>query len=83
MFQVTLQVVMKKEIIYLVLEVLKNFSCSTQLNKKFKLLINTEIPIKIVRKFRFGLAKPVSYPANKFIIFDILIFMSRIKFNLS
>ena len=45
-------------------EVIKLFSCSTQLSMKFQLLINTEI-IKIGRKFRVRLAKPVIYPVDK------------------
>ena len=45
-------------------EVIKLISCSTQLSIKFQLLINTEI-IKIGRKFRLGLAKPVIYPVDK------------------
>ena len=49
---------------------------------KFKLLINTEI-IKICRKFRFRLAKPVNYPAHKCTVVGILTLMSRINFILS
>ena len=40
-------------------EVVKLFSCSTQLSIKFKLLLNTEI-IKIGRKLRLRLAKPAN-----------------------
>ena len=45
-------------------EVIKLFSCSTQLRMKFKLLINTETA-KINENFRFQSQKPVVYPANK------------------
>ena len=45
-------------------EVIKLFSCSTQLSMKFKLLINTEID-KINGNFRFKSTKQVIYPANK------------------
>ena len=45
-------------------EVIKLFSCSTQLSMKFKLLINVEI-VKISGKFRFKSQKLVIYPADK------------------
>ena len=45
-------------------EVIKLFSCSTQLSKKFQLLIHVEI-VKISRKFRFRTQKLVIYPALK------------------
>ena len=45
-------------------EVIKLFSCSTQLSMKFKMLINIEIA-KIDGIFRFNLLKPAIYPANK------------------
>ena len=46
-------------------EVIKLFSCSTQLSMKFKMLINIEIA-KIYGIFRFNSLKPVIYPANKY-----------------
>ena len=45
-------------------EVIKLFSCSTQLSMKFKMLINIEIA-KIYGIFRLKSPKPVIYPANK------------------
>ena len=42
-------------------EVIKLFSCSTQLSMKFKLLINTE-NAKINGNFRLKSPKPVIYP---------------------
>ena len=45
-------------------EVIKLFSCSTQLSMKSKMLINIEIA-KIYGFFRFNLLKPTIYPANK------------------
>ena len=45
-------------------EVIKLFSCSTQLSMKFKLLINIEIA-KINGFFSVISSKPVIYPANK------------------
>ena len=45
-------------------EVIKLFSCSTQLSMKFQLLINVEI-INISGKFRCKTQKLVIYPANK------------------
>ena len=45
-------------------EVIKLFSCSTQLSMKFKMLIDIEIA-KIYRIFRFNSLKPAIYPANK------------------
>ena len=45
-------------------EVIKLFSCSTQLSMKFKMLMNIEIA-KIYGIFRFNSLKPAIYPANK------------------
>ena len=45
-------------------EVIKVFSCSTQLSMKFKMLINIEIA-KIDGIFRFNLLEPAIYPADK------------------
>ena len=45
-------------------EVIKLFSCSTQLSMKFKMLINIEIA-KIDGIFRFNSLEPAIYPANK------------------
>ena len=45
-------------------EVIKLFSCSTQLSMKFKMLINIEIA-KINGNFMFRSQKPAIYPANK------------------
>ena len=45
-------------------EVIKLFSCSTQLSMKFKLLINIEI-VKIDGIFRLNSLEPAIYPANK------------------
>ena len=45
-------------------EVIKHFSCSTQLSKKFKLLIHHEIT-HIKLNFRFKSPNLVIYPANK------------------
>ena len=45
-------------------KVMKLFSCSTQLNMKFKMLINIEIA-KIDGIFRFNSLEPAIYPANK------------------
>ena len=45
-------------------EVIKLFSCSTQLSMKFKMFINIEIA-KIYGIFRFNSQKPDIYPANK------------------
>ena len=42
-------------------EVIKHFSCSTQLSMEFKLLINIEIT-RINGIFRFQSSKPVIYP---------------------
>ena len=45
-------------------EVIKLFSCSTQLSMKLQLLINEEIA-QININFRFISPKPVIYPADK------------------
>ena len=45
-------------------EVIKLFSCSTQLSIKFKMLINIEIA-KIYGIFRFNSLKLAVFPANK------------------
>ena len=45
-------------------EVIKLFSCSTQLSMKFKMLINIEIT-KIDGIFRFNSLEPAIYPAYK------------------
>ena len=45
-------------------EVIKLFSCSTQLSMKFKMLIDIEIA-KIDGIFRFNSLKLAIYPANK------------------
>ena len=45
-------------------EVIKLFSCSTQLSMKLKMLINIEIA-KNFGIFRFNSLKPAIYPANK------------------
>ena len=45
-------------------EVMKLFSCSTQLSMKFKMLINIEIA-KIDGIFKFNSLEPAIYPANK------------------
>ena len=45
-------------------EVIKLFSCSTQLSMKFKMLINIEIA-KIDGIFRFNSLEPAIYPVNK------------------
>ena len=45
-------------------EVIKLFSCSTQLSMKFKMLLNIEIA-KINGIFRFNLLEPAIYPAYK------------------
>ena len=45
-------------------EVIKLFSCSTQLSMKFKMLMNSE-RAKIYGFFRFNSLKPAIYPANK------------------
>ena len=45
-------------------EVIKLFSCSTQLSMKFKMLINIEIA-KINGIFRFNSLEQAIYPANK------------------
>ena len=45
-------------------EVIKLFSCSTQLSMEFKMLINIDIA-KIYGIFRFNSLKPAIYPANK------------------
>ena len=45
-------------------EVIKLFSCSTQLSMKFKMLINIEIA-KIHGIFRFNLLETAIYPADK------------------
>ena len=45
-------------------EVIKLFSCSTQLSMKVKMLINTKIA-KIKVNFMVKSQKPVIYPANK------------------
>ena len=49
-------------------EVIKLFSCSTQLSMKFKLLINIEIA-KIIGIFRVISSKPVIYAANNKLAF--------------
>ena len=46
------------------LEIIKHFSCSTQLSMKFKLLINAKI-VKNCGKFRLKTQKLVIYPAHK------------------
>ena len=45
-------------------EVIKLFSCSTQLSMKFKMLIDIEIA-KFYGIFRFNSLKLAVYPANK------------------
>ena len=59
-------------------EVIKLFSCSTQLNMKYKLLINIEIA-SIDRNFMFKSPKPGIYPT----IVGILTFLSKVNFLLS
>ena len=46
------------------LEAIKLFSCSTQLNTKFELLINMKIP-KVNEILRFKSSKSIIYPADK------------------
>ena len=45
-------------------EVIKLFSCSSQLSVKFQMLINTDIA-KINGNFRFKSPKQIIHPANK------------------
>ena len=64
-------------------EVIKLFSCSTQLSMKFYILINIKIA-KVNGIFRFKSPKPVIYPAHKMLtIVGILTFMSMINCMLS
>ena len=62
-------------------EVIKLFSCSTQLSMKFKMLKDIKIAI-INGNFTFEWPKPIIYPANKQFV-GILTIMSRINFDLS
>ena len=63
-------------------EVIKLFSCSTQLRTLFQMLIKTKIPTnEEVSSFKSLIC--CIYHANKRTAVGILIFMSRINFELS